>query len=149
MAVTTTPKELATLSESFNTDVFNGRNYERMAELVADDAVQHGPLASIQLDGRDEIEAYLRDVHAGFSDAKATIDEQFVDGDTVISYLTYTGTHDGEFQGIPATDKPIETHGIMIHRVEDGKMVETWAAVDFLTILQQVGVLPEMGESAA
>ena len=45
--------------------------------------------------------------------------------------------------GIPATDKEIESDGIAIHRIRDGKIVEYWSVVDVAGILQQVGVLPD------
>ena len=50
--------------------------------------------------------------------------------------------HAGELLGIPATNKEVETEGIAIHRVRDGKIVEYWAVSDIARVLQQVGALP-------
>jgi predicted ester cyclase len=50
--------------------------------------------------------------------------------------------HAGELLGIPPSNKQIETDGIAIHRVRDGKIVEYWSVVDVARILQQIGVLP-------
>ena len=52
------------------------------------------------------------------------------------------GVHAGELLGIPATNKEVETEGIAIHRVRDGKIVEYWSVSDVARVLQQVGVLP-------
>ena len=52
------------------------------------------------------------------------------------------GVHTGELFGIPATNNHVETEGIVIHRVRDGKIVEFFAIVDGVRVLQQMGVLP-------
>jgi len=51
-----------------------------------------------------------------------------------------TGTHKGDFNGIPATGKPVKARGLQISRFEDGKMVERWGSSDELGILKQIGV---------
>jgi hypothetical protein len=60
-----------------------------------------------------------------------------------VTGFTVRGTHDGEFMGIPATDNVGSTPGIMVHRFEDGKIVEAWAVWDALGQLQQLEVLPK------
>ena len=64
--------------------------------------------------------------HAGFPDLHATIDTMLADGALVAVYTTWTGTHLGDYQGIPATGKAVRTAGISIYRFEDGKIVEHW-----------------------
>ncbi|WP_445189330.1 ester cyclase [Pseudonocardia sp. Cha107L01] len=71
------------------------------------------------------------------------IELQVAEGDLVVSLIRGRGVHDGEILGISATNREIETEGIAIHRVRDGKIVEYWAVVDQARFLQQVGVLPE------
>ena len=56
--------------------------------------------------------------------------------------LALTGTHQGDFLGVPATGKPIEIRGMQIGRFEDGKMVERWGSSDELGILKQIGAAP-------
>jgi predicted ester cyclase len=67
---------------------------------------------------------------------------QVAEGDVVVSRIVGKGVHAGELLGIPATNKDVETDGIAIHRVRDGKIVEYWSVVDVAGILQQIGVLP-------
>jgi predicted ester cyclase len=66
---------------------------------------------------------------------------QVGEGDLVVSHIVGRGLHAGELLGIPATNKEVETDGIAIHRVRDGKIVEYWSVTDVGRVLQQVGAL--------
>jgi len=77
-----------------------------------------------------------------FSDFHHEIDAQLVEGDKVASRVTGFGTHTGDFIGVPGTGKSVSMSGISIHRVVDGKLVEHWAQVDALSLLQQMGAIP-------
>jgi predicted ester cyclase len=77
--------------------------------------------------------------HAAFPDEQTTFDAQFADGDTVISRMTSTATHTGDFQGLPPTGRRITVTGIWIDRVRDGRIVERWGVVDMLGVKQQLG----------
>jgi steroid delta-isomerase-like uncharacterized protein len=79
---------------------------------------------------------------AAFSDSRFEIEQQFEDGDYVITRWTATGTNDGELMGMPATGKPVTVTGISIDRFEDGKVVEGWTNWDTLGMMQQLGVIP-------
>ena len=139
------------LVRQFNHDIFNGRDYSRMPELFAEDYVQHGPRAGMEIHGLEEYEEVLRMFHTAFSDLEST--EEFVFGDGagefVCTVYTNRGTHDGELMGIPPTDVEVEVPGIAVHRVEDDKLAETWVVGDFHSLLQQIGVAPSMDESQA
>ncbi len=67
---------------------------------------------------------------------------QVAEGDLAVSHVLGRGVHAGELLGIPATNKEVETEGIAIHRVRDGKIVEYWSVSDIARVLQQIGVLP-------
>lgn len=148
MPATATSKQSIDLVRRFNSDVFNGRDYDRIPDFQADDYVQHGPMPGMELHGNESVET-MRMFHAAFSDLEATEELAFGDGEYVCAYYTYRGTHDGEFMGIPATDVEAEVPGVTINRIEDGKIAETWVMADFLGLLQQVGVVPPMDELAA
>ncbi|MFD1513219.1 ester cyclase [Halomarina rubra] len=143
MAVTTrTNKEHI---ERFNREVFNGRNYDRIDELVTEDFVQHGAPGAGDIHGREAMKEYMMMLHSGFSDLESTVEAMVAEGDYVATRYTYRGTHDGEYMGIPPTDRPAEISGMVLSRVEDGKTAETWVEADMLGLLQQVGVV-QMGE---
>jgi predicted ester cyclase len=77
--------------------------------------------------------------------ARHEIGMQVAEGDLVVSRIVGRGVHAGELLGIPATNEEVETEGIVIHRVRDGKIVEYWST-DVAGVLQQLGVMPEAGE---
>ncbi len=82
----------------------------------------------------------------GFGDAKWTVHEVLDAGsDTVVTRWTGSGTHTGELLGIAPTGKSVNVDGIWIHRIADGKIVETWNVWDTLGMLQQLGVAPKLG----
>jgi predicted ester cyclase len=65
----------------------------------------------------------------------------------VAARLTFQGTHRGEFQGIPPTNKQVAFSSIEIDRVVDGKVQEHWFELDQLGLMRQLGALPEPEQS--
>src|SRR5436853_5666455 len=110
-------------------------------EYIAEDFVAHNPPipgVSLDRDGMKQAAEIFRVATPGRHEIKM----QVAEGDLVVSHIVGIGVHAGELLGIPATNKEIESDGIAIHRVRDGKIVEYWSVVDVASILQQVGVLP-------
>ena len=83
-----------------------------------------------------------------FSDFYHEIEEQYVDGDTVITRLVGYGKHTGDFLGIPPTGKDVRMEGIAIHRIAERKLVEHWAQIDAVGLLVQLGAIPPPGTVA-
>ena len=79
---------------------------------------------------------------AAFPDMHATVEEALAEGDKVITRGYFTGTHKGDFQGIPPTGKQIKVKYIDIWRVANGKAVENWVQMDLLGLMQQLGAIP-------
>jgi predicted ester cyclase len=77
--------------------------------------------------------------------ARHEITMQVAEGDLMVSYIIGRGAHEGELLGIPATNKEVETAGIVIHRVQDGKILECWSVTHVARVLQQLGVVPGAG----
>lgn len=151
MAATAASNRSIDLVRAFNDDVFNGREYDRMADLQAEEYVQHGPMAGMELHGSAAAAELMRTFHNAFSDLESTEELAFSDeaGEYVYTAYTYRGTHDGEFMGIPPTDVEAEVRGMDVHRIEDGKIAESWLQADFLALLEQIGVVPSMDDIAA
>jgi len=63
------------------------------------------------------------------------------EGDRVWAYGTYSGTHQGEWLGIPASNKPYEFDAVDIFRVEDGKLAEHWDVLDVYGLFKQLEVI--------
>jgi predicted ester cyclase len=62
---------------------------------------------------------------------------------------TGSGTHVGDVNGIPPTGKSVRVDAIAIHRIENGKIAETWEVWDTLGFMQQLGVVPAPEAAAA
>ncbi len=77
-----------------------------------------------------------------FPDSHVMFEEELADGDSVIQRGYVTGTHQGEFQGIPPTGKQFKIKSIDIWHVMNGKAVENWVEMDMLDLMQQLGVIP-------
>lgn len=82
-----------------------------------------------------------------FPDMHITIEDAFGEGDTVGTRGYMTGTHQGEFMGISATNKPIKVAYLDLWRAENGKFVENWVQMDMLGLMQQMGVVPTPGQA--
>jgi predicted ester cyclase len=80
-----------------------------------------------------------------FPDFHTTIEEMIGQGDLVAHRFTTTGTNTGPLRDMPATGKPFEVHGVDMHRVVDGLVVESWISDDMPRILMELGVLSPGG----
>jgi steroid delta-isomerase-like uncharacterized protein len=79
---------------------------------------------------------------AAFPDVHFTIHRQVAEGDKVMTHKTCRATHQGAFGSIPATGKSVTFDVIDIFAVADGQLTEHWAVADFLSMMQQLGVVP-------
>ena len=75
----------------------------------------------------------------GVSDFHLRIDHLIVEGDMAAARFTAHGKHTGNLLGIPATGKDVHVTGLTLHRIEDGKIAQTWAEWDQLGLLRQLG----------
>jgi len=122
-------------------ELLNQGEVDPVGELVTDDYEEHDPLPG-QGVGREGV----LDRFSLISRALAphfTIDDVVAEGDRVVVRWTNSGTHVGEFAGIPATGRTFTMAGIDIYRVVDGRLCEHWHVVDQLSMLGQLGLLPE------
>lgn len=106
-------------------------------ELLAEDFVDHTPLPGVPgtREGVKMVFAYLR---AAFPDLGVRIDEQIAQDEKVMTRKTFSGTHRGEFMGIPATGRPVAFEVIDILTVRDGKLSEHRVVIDRLSIREQL-----------
>jgi predicted ester cyclase len=110
-------------------------------EYIAEDFVANNPpLPGVSLDREGVKQA--AEIFRIATPGRHEVGLQVAEGDLVASVVVGRGVHAGELFGIPATNRPVETEGIAIHRVRDGKIVEYWSVTDVARVLQQVGALP-------
>jgi predicted ester cyclase len=103
------------------------------------------PIEGIGFEGAKQAFEYAL---GAFSDFHHEVEDQYADGDRVITRITAYGKHTGEFLGIPPTGKDVKMEGIAIHRIVDGQLVEHWAQIDAAGLLMQLGAIPPPGGPA-
>jgi predicted ester cyclase len=86
---------------------------------------------------------------AAFPDLRLTIEELIAEGETVVARWSCRGAHKGELNGIAPTGRQITITGVTIARFSGGKMVEGWVNWDALSLMQQLGVVPELAKAKA
>ncbi|HTL24313.1 MAG TPA: ester cyclase [Mycobacteriales bacterium] len=119
---------------------FMGGKVDVVDDVVAVDCVDHDPLPG-QPQGREGQRQTCQMVVDGLSDR--SVEEFYLeDGDKVIESWVCSGTHTGDFLGIPATGKRLQIRGMEIWRVQDHQIVERWGVVDSGGVLEQLGLLP-------
>ena len=135
-------QDLRALLQRFIDDVINAQDLDgALVEMVAEDFVELNPLPG-QGPGRAGLADVLSMMFAGFPDLRWTLHDTLVEGDRVMGYSTWTGTHEGEFMGIPATGRAATVEAWTIDRYRDGIFVESRIIMDVAGLLGQLGVLP-------
>jgi steroid delta-isomerase-like uncharacterized protein len=81
-------------------------------------------------------------LHRAFPDLHITVEDVIAEGDKVVGRNSVTGTHQGEYMGLPPTGKPVAYNEIFIFRFVNGRIAETWGVVDVVSQMKQLGVVP-------
>jgi steroid delta-isomerase-like uncharacterized protein len=123
-------------------EVFNRGTISLVDELIAPDFVEHEEPPPGMSAGREGVKQLATMLHTAFPDITASIDDIIAEGDKVVARSTWSGTHKGEFMGIPPTDKSVSFGVFDIVRISEGKFVEHWGLMDSLSMMQQLGVVP-------
>ncbi|SDF78997.1 conserved hypothetical protein, steroid delta-isomerase-related [Terriglobus roseus] len=134
-------RDNATIVRQFVDDVITQGNIEAAGKYIWEDVVEQVPLPG-QGPGLEGLKDILRAMRTGFPDIVFSIQEQITEHDKVASRFEWTGTHNGEFLGIPATGRPVRVWGIVIDRLEEGRIKDTRIIMDTMSLMGQLGVLP-------
>jgi steroid delta-isomerase-like uncharacterized protein len=116
---------------------------EETLQLVADDYVAYVPGSVEPFRGKEGLRQFLSAYLAAFPDGKLVVDDQIADGDFVATRWTAKGTNTGELMGIPASGRQVTVKGITYARISGGKARESWLSWDTLSMMQQLGAVPE------
>lgn len=135
-------RETKALYRRWFDEVVNGGDLGLADRLLAPDYVLHFPGFPAPVD-REAHKALVTAFRTAFPDWQETVEDVIGEDDRVVVRVVGRGTHRGDFQGVPATGRRVEAHGMGIGRIADGRIAEAWAAYDALGLLQQVGALPE------
>jgi steroid delta-isomerase-like uncharacterized protein len=124
-------------------EFFNQRDLTVADDILAADMVEHEELPPGMPVGREGTKAMFTMMYTAFPDFQATVENLIAEDDRVVVHMLWTGTHQGEFMGIPPTGRRMSINVIDILRVADGKFVEHWGVSDMMDLMQQLGVSPE------
>jgi steroid delta-isomerase-like uncharacterized protein len=125
---------------------YNDRDMQAEADARAPGFVAYVPGAPGPLDS-EAWTHFIVGFAEAFPDLRLTVEDILPEGNMVAARVTFHGTHRGEFQGIPPTDKQVTFSGIEVDRMVGGKVEEHWVELDLLGLMQQLGAIPEPGHS--
>lgn len=119
----------------------NTNNLSDMEQLVTPDCIDHDP-APGQVKGPAGYISLFKQMIEAFPDFAVDVEQMVADDENVAFAYTITGTHRGNFFGVPPTGRRIRARGLQISRFNsDAMMVERWGSSDQLGILQQIGAI--------
>ena len=86
--------------------------------------------------------AFMSALLAAFPDSRVVVDDVIAEGNKVAVRHRLQGTHQADFQGVPATGRQVDVNGIVVFRIENGVIAEAWLNADIMGMMQQLGVVP-------
>jgi steroid delta-isomerase-like uncharacterized protein len=123
-------------------ELINAGDIAGFGDLLADDFVEHQGAPGFP-DTKEGTLAFFRALLDSFPDLHMEVEDLIADGDKTVARVTTTGTHRGDFMGIPPTGSSAGMQLIDIMRFDGaGRVCEHWGVADMLTLLQQLGVVP-------
>jgi steroid delta-isomerase-like uncharacterized protein len=132
-----------TLSRRFFDEVWNKGNLAVIDEIITKDHVNSGPGTISGLpNGPEGSKQFVTTYRNAFPDVRFTIVDQIAEGDKVVTRWSAEGTHKGELAGFPATGKSSTVTGIVVDRIVNGKIAESWGIFDEFGMMQQLGAIP-------
>lgn len=126
-------------------EVWNKRKLEIMSELLSPSHALHGPLYTGPAIGPEVYKGQVAIFVAGFPDLRFEIEDTVAEADKVVVCWTFSGTHRGEFMGVPATSKRVSVDGITIHVLSKGIIMDSYVSLDMWGMMQQLGVITAPG----
>lgn len=124
-------------------DRLSAHDVDAFGDLIADDFVEHEATPGLE-PTKDGVKAFFRMYIAGFPDLRIEPQDIIVSGDKAVARARATGTHQGDFMGMPATGRSVDVELVDIMRFDDAGIVcEHWGVFDALSMMQQLGAIPE------
>ena len=131
----------STIIRHFIEATINQGQIDSANQFVWEDVVEQVPFPG-QGPGLEGLKDVLRGMRAAFPDLHFSVEEQIAEGDKVLTRFEWAGTHRGEFLGVPATGRPVKVWGMVIDRLQNGRIKDTRIIMDSLGLMIQLGVFP-------
>ncbi len=140
-----TAADLKSQTRRIYDDLVGGDNVDELIdELMSDDFVEHEAFPGMTAD-REGQRQFFHMMRQAFPDMSAEIRELIAEGSKVVARVRFTGTHRGEFAGIPSTGKAVDFDVIDVFAWRDGQATDHWGVSDTLTLMTQIGALENGG----
>ncbi len=123
-------------------EVIGAGRTDLTAQVIADSLVTRGPDFPKGLRGPDGLCLWVAHLRETFPDLQVEVVDQLAEGDKVATRFVVRATHSYSYLGIPASGRTLSTTGIVIHRLESGKIAEAWLELDMVRLLGQLGLVP-------
>lgn len=134
-------KRKSPIISKFLDEVLSNGKIETTGKYFHENVVEQVPLPG-QGPGLDGLMDVLRGLREAFPDMNWSVEEQIEESDKVVTRFEWTGTHEGEIFGVPATGRSVTVWGVVIDRFVGDKVKETRIIMDSLGLMAQLGVFP-------
>ena len=132
------------LLQQFYDEVVNGGNVDLIDEMLSDEFEEHEEFPGIG-SGREGVKQFFTMFRGAFPDVTMTPDHIVAEGDMAVGNVRVRGTHQGEFMGAVPTGRQIDVRAIDVVQFRDGIATAHWGVTDAMTMMQQLGAMPEPG----
>lgn len=129
----------------FIEQVLNQGKVDATGQFFAEDMVERVPFPG-QGPGLQGLKDVIHGMRAAFPDMHWNVEEQISEGDRVMTRFEWTGTHQGNFLGVPASGRPVKVWGVVIDRFQNDRITDTRIIMDVLGLMMQIGAIPAPGQ---
>ncbi len=124
--------------------MFEKSDWAGIEKIVASNFTDHSPMMPPgTATNRDSLMKYVKMTKEGFPDMKFEVLHTAGTDDMVFVHFRFTGTHTGEFMGMPASNRKLDYTGVDLLKIKDGVAIEHWDYADNITYMKQMGMMPE------
>ena len=135
-------EENKALARRFYTEVINQGNLDLVDDLVTEDFVEHETFPGLPSTGPEAPKAFFGMFREALPDLEVTPEAIIAEADKVVVHSTMSGTHEGEFMGVPPTNKSFKVQVIDIIDIRDGRASAHWGLTDQAAMMEQLGIAP-------
>jgi steroid delta-isomerase-like uncharacterized protein len=125
-------------------EVWNKRKFDVVGEIISPSHALQGPNFSGSSIGPEAYRHQVALFLAGIPDLRFSVEDTVSEGDKIVACWSISGTHLGEFMGIPATNRKVSFDGMTIHHIAGGKIIDSFSNWDALGLMRQLGVTPAL-----
>jgi predicted ester cyclase len=126
-------------------DALNSGDEELISKTideVFDPDVRIGTPLPVGVTGTQAIKQVWAILLRAYPDLHVTVEDLIAEGDKLVARNSVTGTHQGEYMGVPPTGRSVAYNEIFVVRFADGRIAQTWGVADVLSQMKQLGVIP-------